>query len=91
MSHFKVENMGTAMKRGMVLTIYRSKIKEVSGHRLAKVTGHAKMVGPFENPTLIIYCKIDIARYELTMQRHKIKQAINERIKADLIQKIIFK
>ena len=91
LNQFKPENMGSSMKRGMVLKIFRSKIKEAAGEKLATLVSNAKMVGDFDNPTLIIYCQSHMVRHELHMKRLKIKELINERLKSEFIKKVIVK
>ena len=88
---FKPENMDTGMKRGMVLKIYRAKVKEVAGETLAKLCTGAKLKGNNTAPNLVIYTSHQPARHELNYNAHAIKKAINERLKCEFIQKVYIK
>lgn len=88
---FTPETMGTGYKRGFVLVIYKAKIAEVAGKKVAALVEHAKMKGTYDNPDLYIYCRSDAVRYTLNMQRINIKQKINERMKSEFINKVMVK
>lgn len=87
---FDPENMPTGYKRGMVLKIFRAKIKECTNQRLAATVTTARLKGQDDNPTLYCTCTPSMAAYELARHCHQIKTLINDRLKSDFVKDIRF-
>lgn len=90
LGEFKVENMGTGLKRGLVLKITPAKIKEV-----LKVAGFKndlisiKLTGEYENPRLRIYMKPgSMWRIQIHQQRYQLKKKINDRLKCEFLKDV---
>ena len=82
---FSVEKMGTGLKRGMVLKVYKAKVAEVCGKKVAGMISGAKMKGKDDHPVLWIYCKNDVVKHHLNMHRRQILAKINERLKGEFL------
>lgn len=94
---FDPAEMGPGFKRGLVLKVYKAKIKELVGSMdfstdLKKAVLLPKEGKGYDNPTLVIYFKAgSLWATELQYQRHKLKILLNQRLKADFIKKVIIK
>src|SRR5699024_2776234 len=79
---FNPSNMGPGMKRGMVLYIYRSKIREATGSSaFMRYLVGASMADKNNVPQILwLRFKNDVWRAEMRMHCHTIKELINERL-----------
>lgn len=87
---FSVQNMGTGMKRGMVLKVAPAKLKEVLGRDDFK--GHVKrmkLTGRDDNPTLVIETRPGSAwRVQIHQVSWQLRKKINERLKCDFVKDV---
>lgn len=83
-----LKNMGEGFYRGMVLRIYKAKIKDIVG--TTKFAYYLKGQKLTKDNRLIVYVR-EPWKTELHMQRFQILQAINERLEKDFLNAIIFR
>lgn len=77
-------SLGEGFLKGMVLRLYKAKIKELVGTKdfAQYITGQQ-----IRDNTLIIYCK-EPWRSELHARRYQIKQKINSRLEQEYLTKV---
>lgn len=87
---FSPENMGPGLKRGMVLKVAPSKIKEaLKTDAFKSDLKSLKLTGKDDNPALIISIKPgSMWRIQIHQSRHQILKLINDRMKSQFIREI---
>jgi len=85
--------MGTGLKRGFVLRIYKAMIKKaMSGEDgwAEDITGE-KLIGADAHPTLVVQLAAGSPwRHELHLNRLHIRELLNARLESDFVKEVRF-
>lgn len=84
-----LKSLGRGALVGMILRIYKAKIKELVGTKdfARYITGQTIT----DDNKLLIYCSNDQWRAELQARRYQIRKQINQRLDKDFITEVIIK
>lgn len=93
LDRFRPANMGPELKRGLVLRVYKSKIRDVvKNKRFAADIVYASLQGPDDQLELIVKLRPgSYWRPELHAQREPIRRKINARCEEEFIKRIQFR
>jgi len=92
LSDFTPEKMSPGLRRGMVLRVYKPVIKKLIGRQdFAEHITKEYLTGEYTSPALVIITDQSAWKYQLHLNRNRIRDAINERLGINFIKKVIIK